>query len=67
MVTVEIDGEIEETIVCASLKKYYKCLHDERFYESMFSLEPYENIVQVHLLRDAMKRVHNYYSIEKLD
>lgn len=64
---IEISDDTEDSIVCASLKKSYGYLNDERFYNSMFSTEPYENIVQVHLLRDAVKRVYEYYSTEKLD
>jgi len=67
MVMIEIDDNAEDNIVCASLKKSYGYLNDERFYNRMFSNEPYENIVQVHLLRDAVKRVYEYYSTEKLD
>jgi len=67
MVMIEINDDTEDSIVCASLKKSYGYLNDERFYKDMFSLEPYENIVQVHLLRDAVKRVYEYYSTERLD
>lgn len=64
---IEISDDTEDGIVCASLEKSYEYLHRENFYKEMFSTEPYENIVQVHLLRDAMKRVYEYYSTNKLD
>lgn len=67
MVTIEINDDTEDSIVCASLLKSYKYLNDERFYTGMFSLDTHENIVQVHLLRDAFKRVYEYYSTEKLE
>jgi hypothetical protein len=67
MVMIEINDDTEDSIVCASLKKSYEYLNNERFYKGMFSLEPYENIVQVHLLRDAFKRVYEYYSTDKLE
>jgi len=64
---IEVSDDTEDNIVCASLLKTYHQLHKEKFYEGMFSLDTHENIVQVHLLRDSIKRVYEYYSTDKLE
>jgi len=67
MVMIEIDDDTEDAIVCASLLKMYKHLNNERSYKYLFSVDSHENLVQVHLLRDAFKRVYEYYSTDKLE
>jgi hypothetical protein len=67
MVMIEINDETEDNIVCASLKKSYEYLCDDSYTNNMYNKNPYENYMQVEFLKEAIKKVYEYYSTEKLD
>ncbi len=64
---VDIDDEVIDKLVSANIRKSYELLADPRFQKGMYSMDEYENLVMVNLLRRAMERVYEYYSSDKLD
>jgi len=64
---INIDDEVADQIVCENIKQSYKYLSDPKYTEGMFSLDGYENLVRINLLRRAMETVYEYYSTDKLD
>jgi len=64
---INIDDEVADQIVCENIKQSYKILSDPKFCEGMYSMDESENFLEITLLKDAMKRVFEYYSIETLD
>ena len=64
---INIDDEVADQIVCENIKQSYKYLSDPKYAEGMFSLDGYENLVRINLLRRAMETVYEYYSTEKLE
>jgi hypothetical protein len=67
MVMIEIDGEVADRIVCETIKESYEYLQDEKFAHNLYSLDVYENHMQVHFLKESMKRVYEYFSTDKLE
>ncbi len=67
MVMIEIDGKVADRIVRETIKESYKYLQDEKFAHNLYSLDLYENHMQVYFLKEAMKRVYEYFSTDKLD
>jgi len=64
---INIDDEVADQIVCENIKQSYKLLSDPKFQKGMYSMDEYENLVMINLLRRAMERVYEYYSSDKLD
>ena len=64
---IDIDDEVIDKLVSANIKKSYELLSDPRFQKGMYSMDEYENLVMINLLRRAMERVYEYYSSDKLD
>ncbi len=64
---INIDDEIADQIVCENIKQSYKLLSDPKFQKGMYSMDEYENLVMINLLRRAMERVYEYYSSDTLE
>jgi hypothetical protein len=64
---INIDDEIADQIVCENIKRSYEILSDPKFSEGMYSLDVYENYMRIHFLKEAMKRVYEYYSNDTLE
>ena len=64
---INIDDEIADQIVCENIKQSYKLLSDPKFQKGMFSMDDYENLVRINLLRRSMETVYEYYSSDKLE
>jgi len=64
---INIDDEVADQIVCENIKQSYKILSDPKFCEGMYSMDEYENLVMINLLRRAMERVYEYYSSDTLE
>jgi len=64
---INIDDEVADQIVCENIKQSYKLLSDPRFQKGMYSMDEYENLVMINLLRRAMERVYEYYSSDTLE
>ena len=64
---IDIDDEVVDKLVSANIKKSYELLSDPRFQKGMYSMDEYENLVRINLLRRAMETVYEYYSTDKLE
>lgn len=64
---INIDDDIADQIVCENIKQSHKLLSDPKFQKGMFSMDDYENLVRINLLRRAMETVYEYYSSDTLE
>jgi hypothetical protein len=64
---IDIDDEVADQIVCENINNSYKMLSDPKYQKGMFSMDEYENLVRINLLRRAMETVYEYYSNKTLE